>query len=149
MRIIEEKAVWLLVITARYIPVMVMIAAGHLCVAQSCDSLMGAYINQDSSIVHIKVDDGGFLKGSYQSNASDDTILYPLYGVVNRHSDLTTLSFHVSWDAFGSITSWTGYCEDDENEIKLTLMWHLVRPYVKYDWERMVTNKSVFTPFIK
>ena len=117
-----------------------------IAVAQSCDSLIGRWINQDSSILHIDLETNGMIKGHYQSNASNDSMRYPLHGLVNRSEDLPTVSFTVSWGDYGSITSWTGYCQEEENKPTITTMWHLVRPYVEQDWERMLTNKSTFRP---
>ena len=116
------------------------------CSSQSCDSLVGGWINQDSSIMHIISDVNGTLTGHYQSNASQDATLFSFVGLVNRNDAIPTLTFAISWGDYGSITSWTGYCSVEGDEAELTTMWHLVRPYVEYDWERFVTNTSTFKP---
>jgi hypothetical protein len=113
---------------------------------QSCDSLEGRWINQDSSIMHIMSESNGMLTGTYQSNASRDSRLFPFAGHVNRQGEFPTLSFAVSWAEYGSMTSWTGYCREKQGLSTLMTMWHLVRPYVDEDWERFVTNTSTFTP---
>ena len=122
---------------------MLLVSTTH---AQSCQSLAGQWINQDSSILEFTTDDG-VLQGFYQSNASDDARRFPLHGVINSAGEMVTLAFMVSWYEYGSITSWTGYCIDGE-EPEIHTMWHLVRPYVTYDWERFVTNTSTFVPLV-
>ena len=114
--------------------------------AQHCDSLVGHWMNQDSSIMMVDSDHAGKLLGHYQSNASNDADLFPLDGFVNRALVIPTLSFAVSWGTYGSITSWTGYCKTDEKGPYIKTMWHLVRPYAEEDWERFVTNTSTFRP---
>ncbi len=114
--------------------------------AQNCDSLMGQWINPDGSVLHILDESQEFFSGYYQSNASGDANKFEFVGVVNRKGKLPTLSFQVNWQDYGSITSWTGYCKEEEHGPVITTMWHLVRPYVEDDWERFVTNTSTFRP---
>lgn len=121
----------------------------HDAISQDCTNLSGSWINQDSSILKITRDENGSIHGTYQSNASDDPVLHSWTGVVNRHADPVTFAFSISWGDYGSITSWTGYCSESGGELQLTTLWHLVRPYVEYDWERFVTNSSSFTPLKK
>ena len=127
---------------------IVLLSSVHVCEtkAQSCDSLAGHWINQDSSIMHFDIETNGMLNGYYQSNASNDSLLFPLLGWVNRTMEPTPLTFAVSWGDYGSITSWTGYCQEEDDVSIITVMWHLVRPYVEHEWERILTNKSTFRP---
>lgn len=123
---------------------MVIFTLGHI-YGQSCLHPDGRWINQDSSIMQLSVE-AGMVTGQYLSIASDDTLAYALYGVYNAQGNIPVMSVHVSWGDRGSITSWTGYCQESSSGSEWTMLWHLVRPYVHYDWERIVTNQSVFKP---
>lgn len=115
--------------------------------AQDCSQLTGTWMNLDSSVLHIETVEESRFIGAYQSNASDDVTLWATQGVVNNETEMTTISWMVNWGEYGSITSWTGYCKEEDGVPTITTQWYLVRPYVKYDWERFVTNQSIFTPY--
>jgi hypothetical protein len=54
------------------------------------------------------------------------------------------ISFSVKWTGFGSITSWTGYCLDNDKGSEIKTLWHLVRSGKEFDWERITSNSSTF-----
>ena len=116
--------------------------------AQSCDSLVGNWINQDSSLLIIHDELDGRIAGLYQSVASNDRTVYPCIGMVNRSDTTTAIAFHVSWSGYGSITGWTGYCREKLGIPTITTAWHLVRPSSNYEWNRFTTNVSTFVPLV-
>ena len=118
--------------------------------SQSCASLTGAWQNELGSVLQIdEVLSDGKILGVYKSSTGVDGQTFALQGWVNSnedHPDEKNLSFSVRWEGYGSITSWTGYCHHFENSDQIKTVWHLVRSGKEFDWERVITNSSIFKP---
>ena len=117
--------------------------------------IKGSWQNELGSIFVIdSISSDGFIFGKYKSSSGVDGRIFPLQGWVNnldnankneKHS--IAVAFTVRWDGYGSITSWSGYYDEDQNGPFIKTLWHLVRPNEKEAWERIITNSSTFRPF--
>lgn len=58
-----------------------------------------------------------------------------------KADNVITVSFTVSLATYGSISSETGYLENN----KIFAMWHNVRPNAAYDWAHIVTGEDIWT----
>ncbi|MDX1478316.1 MAG: avidin/streptavidin family protein [Saprospiraceae bacterium] len=119
--------------------------------AQSCSDLQGIWENElGSRLVIAQVTTDHQLQGEYRSSSGVDGQTFPLIGWVNnRGPDAkgpVTISFSVRWEGYGSLTSWTGTCETDEDGASIKTLWHLVRPGPEFAWERIIANSSTFRP---
>lgn len=116
--------------------------------AQDCQNPEGTWVNElGSALIIEKISDEGEIIGRYASSTGVDGKVFPLIGFVNvnaEYPDEVNISWSVRWKGYGSITSWTGYCIDDERQPKIKTIWNLVRSGKEYDWERIITNSSVF-----
>ena len=122
-------------------------------------SIEGSWQNELGSIFDIdSISTEGFIFGKYKSSSGVDGRIFPLQGWVNHvdkgnvdngksEDDFSiAISFTVRWDGYGSITSWSGYYDKDENGPFIKTLWHLVRPSEEEPWERIITNSSTFWP---
>lgn len=117
--------------------------------ATHCAALPGQWMNENGSVLEIRgVDAQGRLDGRYHSSTGVDGRVFPLQGWVNQVSDddVIALAWSVRWTGYGSITSWTGSCDEDASGPRLKTLWHLVRPNQDFDWERIIANGSTFRP---
>src|SRR5215472_16589163 len=55
--------------------------------------------------------------------------------------NVITISFSVSLTTYGSITSYTGYFEDD----RITVSWFNIKPNTTYRWDHISTGQDIFT----
>ncbi|MCB1693821.1 MAG: hypothetical protein KDI19_13725 [Pseudomonadales bacterium] len=112
----------------------------------------GEWINQNGSILEIKVGESGEISGWYCSRKGRAASgkRYPLSGV--KSDEL--LAFHVNWkdDAqdIHAITSFTGRCVESP-EPAIHTMWILARQYEDVEqtrptgaWNAFLTNADVF-----
>ena len=115
---------------------------------QTCQNFKGSWANELGSLLVIdSVQNNGKILGRYASSTGVDGKVFELQGWVNHVDSISpTLSFTVSWNDYGSITSWTGYCLVRDGKPYIKTLWHLVRPTQTYEWERMIANTSTFTP---
>lgn len=118
-------------------------------ISQNCTSLRGGWINELGSVLQIdSVTFDGQILGLYKSSSGVDGRIFPLQGWINSSSDQPeeiNITFSVIWGRdYGSITSWTGYCYAEGGKSKIKTIWHLVRSGKDFDWERIITNSSVF-----
>lgn len=116
--------------------------------AQDCQKLTGTWVNElGSALVIESIAEDGQIIGEYRSSTGVDGKVFPLMGWVNAKTELPeekNMAFSVRWEGYGSITSWTGYCNNDEGIAKIKTLWHLVRSEKEFDWERIITNSSTF-----
>ena len=118
------------------------------CSAQDCQNLSGKWINELGSVLVIdslKAD--GSIMGHYASSTGVDGKIFLLQGWINHKDGLNeeiNISFSVRWKGYGSITSWTGYCYEAEEGSEIKTIWNLVRSGKEFDWERIITNSSIF-----
>lgn len=122
--------------------------------AADCSKMVGEWKNQLGSTLDIQSVDAstGKVDGRYMT-ATGAGGWFPLVGWVNEkpagiggHHVDKVIAFTVRWDAIGSITAWTGYCEMKGTVPTITTLWHLVRPNSDYEWDHVLTNSDVFTP---
>ncbi len=109
--------------------------------------LTGTWINElGSQLVIDSVDTNGFLFGEYRSSSGVDGKVFPMQGWTNRkpNSPSIAVAFNVHWGEYGSITSWSGYLDQDVQGLFLKTLWHLVRPTEKQPWERIISNSSTY-----
>lgn len=118
---------------------------------QTCQDIKGSWANELGSILVIdSVQNDGKILGRYASSTGVDGKVFELQGWVNNMDSFSpTISFTVRWNDYGSITSWTGYCQDHDGEPYIKTLWHLVRPPQTYEWERIIVNTSTFRPIDK
>lgn len=128
----------------------ILILSVHKTYAQSCNTLEGEWVNELGSVLVIdSISEHGEMLGVYKSSTGVDGKQFPLKGWVNVLSDYPgelNISFSVRWADYGSITSWTGYCYELNKEVQIKTIWHLVRSGKEFDWERIISNSSVFKP---
>jgi len=121
-----------------------------LCFSQDCHSLQGEWSNELGSVLQIdSVAEDGNILGIYKSSTGVDGKIFPLQGWVNEsieNPNQKNISFSVRWEGYGSITTWTGYCHKHEGEDQIKTIWNLVRSGKEFDWERIITNSSIFKP---
>jgi len=109
----------------------------------------GSWQNELGSVLQIdSISQEGRLYGVYKSSSGVDGRIFQMEGWVNSQPDIPTItiSFTVRWAGYGSITSWAGYFDTDEDGTYMKTMWHLVRPNTTEPWERIITNSSTFRP---
>ncbi|CAG8637374.1 4360_t:CDS:2, partial [Ambispora leptoticha] len=121
--------------------------------AQNCTDLRGKWENQLKSTLNIQSvnQSTGALTGTYISPSGGGSTEYPMVGWVNSRpkpngtqSHVPVLAFAVRWGEIGSITAWTGYCEEKSVGPTLTTLWHLARPVSEYSWDHVLTNSDEF-----
>lgn len=112
---------------------------------------LGQWVNEDRSRLEIDSYDpeSGRIGGTYYSSTGTDGHGYPLIGWYNVNSGKgknhsPVISFSVHWGKIGSITSWTGYLYEEEGQVVMYTLWHLVRADETYSWERLLTRSSTF-----
>jgi hypothetical protein len=115
----------------------------------NCANLQGSWKNQLGSNLNIQQVEPktGALKG-YYINYSSPSTKFPMVGWNNtKPKGIPVLTFAVQWgETAGSLTAWTGYCENGSNGPTLTTLWHLTRSISAYKWDHIITNSDVFTP---
>ncbi len=128
-----------------------LLLAGFFLNGQSCDSLNGTWANElGSALVIDSIGQDGRIIGQYASSTGVDGKVFPLDGWINANSDFpdeVNISFSVRWEGYGSITSWTGYCSEKLEGSEIKTIWNLVRSGKEFEWERIITNSSVFKPY--
>ncbi|MCW7539664.1 avidin/streptavidin family protein [Aquabacterium sp. A7-Y] len=121
--------------------------------APDCSNLPGEWTNQLGSTLSIhSVDHGsGKILGSYVSPSGTQGEKEELVGWINSsqatsESNVLAIAFSVQWGSYGSITSWTGFCENKGGTPTITTFWHLVRSSSRFTWDHMLTGSDVFVP---
>ena len=118
--------------------------------SQSCENLSGEWVNELGSVLQIdSITQDGDIIGVYKSSTGVDGKRFSLKGYVNSNVEFPAehnISFSVRWNGYGSITSWTGFCHRLDNQDQIKTLWHLVRSGKEFDWERVITNSSIFKP---
>ena len=118
--------------------------------SQSCTNIQGQWQNELGSVLQIdSISEEGEILGVYKSSTGVDGKTFGLKGWINSyesHPDEINISFSVRWEGYGSITSWTGYCYNLNEQDQIKTVWHLVRSGKEFDWERIISNSSVFMP---
>lgn len=122
----------------------------------TCENMKGQWHNQLQSTLTIsKIDTKtGEISGTYRSPSGGGSEDYPLIGWVNNvqgrdwkgWNEVPVIAFSVRWGKIGSITSWTGYCEEIQGVSNMITLWHLVKPFTQYRWDHILTNSDIFTP---
>lgn len=114
----------------------------------------GSWINQNGSVVEIRVDDGGQITGSYRSGKGRAAagIDYPIQGRLNGE----LIVFYVDWrnqeSNLAAITSFMGRCSVDEHGCdSIHTVWLLAREFDDEAqahrtqvWNTFLTNSDVF-----
>lgn len=118
--------------------------------SQDCSDIKGTWINElGSALVIDSIGMEGEIIGHYASSTGVDGKVFPLNGWVNANDEFpeeVNISFMVKWEGYGSITSWTGYCHVENDKPQIKTIWNLVRSGKEFNWERIITNSSIFTP---
>ncbi|PTX58555.1 avidin family protein [Kordia periserrulae] len=128
----------------------------------TCENPIGAWKNDSGSTLAIDTLDTatGKITGTYTSPSGGGSSSYPLIGWVNdaivdsedlcktcKTNNAKVISFTVRWGSIGSITSWTGKCQKNENgDPVIKTLWNLVRPNTNYDWDHILTGSDNFYP---
>jgi hypothetical protein len=132
----------------KLICLLAFIGCSSQLISQTCQNLVGTWSNElGSALVIDQVMDNGNLIGHYASSTGVDGKIFPLQGWLNKneeHPDEINISFTVRWEGYGSITSWTGYCHVLDGMPQIKTIWNLVRSGKQFDWERIITNSSIF-----
>jgi hypothetical protein len=114
----------------------------------TCKHPTGKWQNELSSTMDItNIDTTGKITGTYTSPSGTDGKKYPLIGwIINGKKDPLAISFTVSWgEKIGSITSWTGTCQEDKNgKPQIKTIWNLVRSKANYSWSHILTGSDTF-----
>lgn len=120
----------------------------NIAIAQDCNDLKGEWVNELGSVLVINdISDDHQIIGEYRSSTGVDGEVFPLLGWVNNtEGQVVSIAFSVRWEGYGSITSWTGSCDSDEEGPRMKVLWHLARPDQEFEWERVIVNSSVFRP---
>ena len=126
---------------------LILIFQGYPIFSQANSSLIGSWQNELGSVLVIdSIKKDHQIMGIYKSSTGVDGRIFPLQGWINRddQSGRMAIAFTVRWEGYGSITSWTGYLDTDEEGTYIKTLWHLVRPQPELPWERIITNSSLF-----
>ena len=119
----------------------------NLIQGQDLNSLLGSWENELGSVLVIdSIDHNSQIIGVYKSSTGVDGKIFSLKGWINQDAGTGRLAiaFSVRWEGYGSITSWTGYTDEDERGVYIKTLWHLIRPQSELPWERIITNASTF-----
>jgi hypothetical protein len=131
------------------------IAAPAWAAQPTCANPVGAWGNQlKSTLVIDSVDQTtGAIKGTYESPSGTSAgQKFSVTGwtnkapAVNGQDNVTLLSFSVRWGSYGSITSWSGICREENRVPVLNALWHLAQSNAQFSWGHVLTGNDVFTP---
>lgn len=138
---------------------IVFIGSASCYAGPTCANPIGVWKNQLGSTLTISTLDAstGKLSGTYISPSGTAGSSVELTGWINNFAPITgntvtAIAFSVQWGKYGSITSWTGTCENNassDEKIKIPTIktiWNLVRSSSQYSWDHILTNSDVFTP---
>ena len=129
--------------------VMLFLLLAYQSNSQDCLLLKGQWLNELGSALIIEdISQDGKIIGQYASSTGVDGKVFPLTGWMNRseeNPEEINIAFMVRWKGYGSITSWTGYCIEDQDGTRIKTIWNLVRSGKEHSWERIITNSSTFT----
>ncbi|VAW88805.1 hypothetical protein MNBD_GAMMA18-2219 [hydrothermal vent metagenome] len=120
----------------------------------SCNNMKGTWVNQLGSTLKIKSIDPStkMLKGTYKSPSGTSGQKFNLIGWINSSEpapdadNVHVIAFSVQWGQYGSITSWTGICTNNNETPTIKTIWNLVRSNSQFDWDHILTNSDTFTP---
>ena len=129
----------------------------------TCENMVGVWENQldeqgeePSTLKFDTIDkDTGQLQGFYTSPSGTGGNAFKLIGWVNgkekkKKNNVKVLAFSVHWGKFGSITSWTGFCEKQKSGMPIIrTVWHLVRPDTNWPWDHILTFTDTYTPVME
>ncbi len=95
-----------------------------------------SYINQSGSTMSVSISDKGAVSGTYNTALGCGVgIERPLKGFKNG----TAITFTVSFEECGSITSWVGHIQDNGD---ISTIWTLARG--NEGWDAKLTGTSIF-----
>lgn len=110
--------------------------------------MTGTWVNElGSALIIDEITEEGRIVGRYASSTGVDGKIFPLEGWINwakESPEEINVGFMVRWEGYGSITSWTGYLLNENNQSRIKTIWNLVRSGKEFDWERIITNSSTF-----
>lgn len=117
-----------------------------------CANPIGSWENQLGSTLTINSVDPntGLVTGTYQSPSGTTGEQFPLIGWTNKapvqpgKDNATLVSFSVRWGSYGSITSWSGLCREENGLATIQALWHLARSNSQYVWDHVLTGNDVF-----
>ena len=117
----------------------------HFTPEDNCQPI-GYWQNELGSVVVIEDIKDHSIIGEYRSAVGVDGQIFPLIGMINQKENDPSLaiSFTVQWKEYGSITSWSGFLDEDEEGCYIKTLWHLTRPGEAEQWERIIANSSTF-----
>ena len=117
-----------------------------------CLHPIGAWQNEFASTFEIESVDAetGALRGRY-GLAALPNIWFPVVGWLNsgggqKHTVASVFSFSASFGAAGSITSWTGTCNDRAGKPTLSTLLQMARPSSPNPWDHIASSAETFTP---
>ena len=114
--------------------------------------LVGQWKNDLGSTLNITaIDSGtGAMTGTYTSPSGGGGTPFALVGWVNTApidpkapSNVTVVSFSVSWGTFGSVTAWNGYY--NAKSARIIGQWLLSRANSQFIWDHILTGQDQFT----
>ncbi len=116
------------------------------------EALKGKWKNPNNSILSIEQIDceTGQIEGAFISGLGTEGNTYRLVGFANTapakegQHHVIVLSFSVQWGKYGSITSWTGYLEEEDGKEQIRTLFHLVRPNTDFKFEHIISNADLF-----
>ncbi len=122
-----------------------------------CGNLVGQWRNELGSTLTIASVQAtsGAIAGTYSSPSGAGPTAFPLVGWMNSRSAtpsvgqqtpnvVVPVAFSVRWGQMGSITSWTGYCEDANGSARIRVLWHLSRPVSDFAWDHILSGLDMF-----
>lgn len=118
----------------------------------NCQNLLGTWINKTGSKLFISSIVSGEINGTYNLPPKIDSTSYSVHGVTNSkkakvdNDNVVVISFAVQWKSLGSLTSWAGVCRSTNEQAKLEVLVHDIRPNAKNANEHMHTHYEEFTP---
>lgn len=96
------------------------------------------YINQSGSTMSVSISDKGVVSGIYNTALGCGVgTKRPLKGFKNG----TAITFTVSFEECGSLTSWVGHIQDNGD---ISTIWTLARG--NEGWDAKLTGTSIFKP---
>ena len=114
--------------------------------SQNCSNPMGEWRNQNGSVLTIdSITQSGLIIGKYRSHEGTEGQAFPVTGwwsIQDTIKQKTAVSVTVYWKPYQTITSWTGYCQSDENSIHT--LWHHIDTDTRFDFQEWSTQASVF-----
>lgn len=127
---------------------LVLFSLSSITFAQDCNDVKGVWQDEKGVSISIEKLEDGFFSGYLQLSPNIDTFKYQIAGVVNKkksdESNDSAIAFSVNWAFLGSVSSYAGVCESQNNSAVMKLLVHQVKASAHAKNERISTDFTSF-----